>query len=71
MKLSEILQRTLEIASAVGTPYDVGSGRAASMRLCFQINSALVTSTPWRKKVETRVKAATLDRHFCAIPRET
>ena len=46
MKLGEILQRTLEIASAVGTPNDVGSGRAASIRLCSQINSALVASTP-------------------------
>ena len=51
MKLAEILQRTLELASAVGTPNDVRSGRAASIRLCFQINSALVTSTPWRNEI--------------------
>ena len=51
MKLGGILQRTLEIASAVGTPNDAGSGRAASIRLCSQINSALATSTPWRNEI--------------------
>ena len=54
MKLAEILQRTLELASAVGTPNDVGSGRTASIRLCFQISSALATSTPWRNEIRDK-----------------
>ena len=65
MKYGKILQRTLEIAErSRGTPNNVGSGRAASIRLCSQVNSALVASTPWRKNFETGVAAATLDRNF-------